>query len=51
MNSQRKEVYAQRKEFMKASDVGETVTEMRAEIIETMVARRIPEKAFAEQWH
>jgi preprotein translocase subunit SecA len=50
MNSQRKEVYAQRKEFMKASDVAETVTEMRAEIIETMVARRIPEKAFAEQW-
>ena len=50
MNSQRKEVYAQRKEFMKASDVAETVAEMRAEIIETMVARRIPEKAFAEQW-
>ena len=50
MNSQRKEVYAQRKEFMKAEDVAETVAEMRAEIIETMVARRIPEKAFAEQW-
>jgi preprotein translocase subunit SecA len=50
MNSQRKEVYAQRKEFMKAADVAETVAEMRAEILETMVARRIPEKAFAEQW-
>jgi preprotein translocase subunit SecA len=50
MNSQRKEVYAQRKEFMKAEDVAETVAEMRAEILETMVARRIPEKAFAEQW-
>src|SRR5580698_11391249 len=35
---------------MKASDVAETVAEMRAEILETMVARRIPEKAFAEQW-
>jgi len=50
MNSQRREVYAQRKEFMKAADVSETVTEMRAEVIHGMVARRIPEKAFAEQW-
>ena len=50
MNAQRKEVYAQRKEFMKASDVAETVAEMRTEIIELMVSRRVPEKAFAEQW-
>jgi preprotein translocase subunit SecA len=50
MNAQRKEVYAQRKEFMKASDVSETVTDMRAEVIESMVLRRVPEKAFAEQW-
>ncbi len=50
MNAQRKEVYAQRKEFMKATDVFETVTDMRAEIIESMVLRRVPEKAFAEQW-
>ena len=50
MNDQRKEVYAQRKEFMRAEDVSETVAEMRAEIITAMVARRVPEKAFAEQW-
>jgi preprotein translocase subunit SecA len=50
MNAQRKEVYAQRKEFMKATDVSETVAEMRSEIIDLMVTRRIPEKAFAEQW-
>jgi preprotein translocase subunit SecA len=50
MNAQRKEVYAQRKEFMKASDVSETVAEMRGEIIDLMVSRRVPEKAFAEQW-
>ncbi|MBV8576893.1 MAG: preprotein translocase subunit SecA, partial [Acetobacteraceae bacterium] len=50
MNNQRREVYAQRREFMKANDVSETVTEMRAEIIHALVARRIPEKAFAEQW-
>ncbi len=34
MNAQRKEVYAQRKEFMKATDVSETVADMRAEIID-----------------
>jgi preprotein translocase subunit SecA len=50
MNAQRKEVYAQRKEFMKADDVSETVAEMRAEVLSAMVARRIPEKAFHEQW-
>ena len=50
MNNQRREVYAQRKEFMKAADVSETVAEMRAEVIGGIVARRIPEKAFAEQW-
>jgi preprotein translocase subunit SecA len=50
MNAQRKEVYAQRKEFMKASEVSETVTDMRADIIESLVMRRVPEKAFSEQW-
>ncbi len=50
MNDQRKEVYAQRKEFMRADDVSETVTGMRAEVIGALVARRVPEKAFAEQW-
>ena len=50
MNAQRKEVYAQRKEFMKATDVSETVADMRAEIVESIVMRRVPEKAFAEHW-
>ena len=50
MNDQRKEVYAQRKEFMRADDVSEIVTAMRAEVIGALVARRVPEKAFAEQW-
>jgi preprotein translocase subunit SecA len=50
MNDQRREVYAQRREFMKASDVSETIADMRSEMIGQMVARRIPEKAYAEQW-
>jgi preprotein translocase subunit SecA len=50
MNDQRKEVYAQRREFMSAADVSETVSEMRRELVGELVARRVPEKAFAEQW-
>ena len=50
MNNQRREVYAQRREFMNADDVSQTVTEMRGDIIADLVARRIPEKAYAEQW-
>jgi preprotein translocase subunit SecA len=33
-----------------AGDVSETVAEMRHEMIQAMVARRIPEKGFAENW-
>ena len=50
MNDQRKEVYAQRKEFMRADDVSETVQEMRVEVLTALVERRVPAKAFAEQW-
>lgn len=50
MNDQRREVYAQRREFMMLEDVSEVVAEMRNEVIANTVARRIPEKAFAEQW-
>ncbi len=50
MNSQRKEVYGQRREFMLASDVSETIADMRAEVIDAAVTVRIPVKAFAEQW-
>jgi preprotein translocase subunit SecA len=50
MNDQRREVYAQRREFMKADDVAATVAEMRAEVIGDLVARCIPENAMPEQW-
>jgi preprotein translocase subunit SecA len=50
MNDQRREVYAQRREFMNASDVSQTVADMRHELVDEMVTRRVPERAFAEQW-
>ena len=50
MNNQRKEVYAQRREFMRAETLTDTIADMRAEVVEEMVAKRIPAKAYAEQW-
>jgi preprotein translocase subunit SecA len=50
MNDQRREVYAQRRAFMLAEDVSETVAEMRREAIQSMVAKHIPENAYPEQW-
>jgi len=50
MNAQRREVYAQRREYMRAADVSETVSDMRDEIIANLVTAHIPAKAFAEQW-
>lgn len=50
MNDQRKEVYAQRREFMTEDDVAAIVNDMREELILALVDQRIPEKAFAEQW-
>jgi preprotein translocase subunit SecA len=50
MNDQRKVVYEQRKELMRAADVHETITEMRQQTIEDLVTRHIPANAYAEQW-
>jgi len=50
MNNQRREVYAQRKSFMTAPDVAETVAEMRRETIGNLIDKAIPENAYPEQW-
>ena len=50
MNDQRKVIYEQRIEMMRGEDVAETIAGMRHEIIDRLVARHIPEKAYAEQW-
>ncbi len=51
MNDQRKVIYEQRREIMEAGeDLNELVDEMRHDIIEDLVYRCIPEKAYAEQW-
>ncbi|MGE5504176.1 MAG: preprotein translocase subunit SecA [Actinomycetota bacterium] len=50
MNDQRKVIYEQRKELMSADEVSEEIVGMRHEVIEEMVARCIPERAYADQW-
>ena len=50
MNDQRKVVYEQRLELMESDDVADTVRDMRYQVIDDLVARCIPEKAYAEQW-
>jgi preprotein translocase subunit SecA len=50
LNDQRKVVFEQRKEIMSADEVSDQIAQMREEVVEELVARHIPEKAYAEQW-
>src|SRR5262245_34235113 len=50
MNDQRKVIFEQRIELMDAESLSETVSEMREEVIDDLVAKHIPENAYAEQW-
>ncbi|MBB5752473.1 preprotein translocase subunit SecA [Prosthecomicrobium pneumaticum] len=50
MNDQRKVIFEQRVELMAQEDVSGTVADMRHEVIEALVSRHIPEKAYPEQW-
>jgi preprotein translocase subunit SecA len=50
MNDQRKVIYEQRRELMQEPDVSATVVDMRNEVIADLIARFIPERAYAEQW-
>ena len=50
MNDQRKVVFEQRLELMDGEDLADTIADMREEVIEDLVTRHIPEKAYPEQW-
>ncbi len=50
VNDQRKAVFEQRQEFMESSDLSEIVAEMREDVIDDLVERYMPPKAYAEQW-
>lgn len=50
MNDQRKVIFDQRLEIMAEDDVAETVRELRLQVLQDLVSRHIPERAYAEQW-
>ncbi|MBZ9796504.1 preprotein translocase subunit SecA [Mesorhizobium sp. ES1-4] len=50
-NDQRKVVFEQRIELMDGEGLSETITEMREGVIDEIVAKAIPENAYAEQWN
>src|SRR6187431_368148 len=50
MNDQRKVIFDQRIDLMKDENVAETVADMRHAYIDDVVAKHVPEHAYAEQW-
>jgi preprotein translocase subunit SecA len=50
MNDQRKVIYEQRRDLMRAENVQERIADYRHETVTEIVSRCIPENAYAEQW-
>ena len=51
MNDQRKVIFDQRIDIMGEEDVSETVKDLRHQVVQELVTRFIPERAYAEQWN
>ncbi|MDZ7710066.1 MAG: preprotein translocase subunit SecA [Roseovarius sp.] len=50
MNDQRKVIFKQRLDIMKAEDLSEIIGDMRAEVITDLVDQYMPPKTYADQW-
>jgi len=50
MNDQRKVVFGQRLEIMRAEDLADTARDMRHQVIDDLVDLHMPPKSYAEQW-
>ncbi len=50
MNDQRKVIYEQRKELMKATDVSETIRDMREEYISDLISYYLPRHQTPKEW-
>ena len=50
MNDQRKVIFEQRLEMMDAADISEIVADMRRDVVENIVSKAIPPRAYPEQW-
>lgn len=50
MNDQRKIIYEQRRELMQSQDISEMISDMRADVTESLVRQFIPQDSLMEQW-
>ncbi|MBF9031280.1 preprotein translocase subunit SecA [Rhodobacterales bacterium HKCCE3408] len=50
MNDQRKAIFEQRMEIMRAEDIAEITRDMRHQVIEDMVDQYMPPRSYADQW-
>ena len=50
MNEQRKVIFKQRLDIMKAADLSEIVQDMRGEVIDDVIDQYMPPKTYADQW-
>ncbi|MEL6337360.1 MAG: preprotein translocase subunit SecA, partial [Pseudomonadota bacterium] len=50
MNDQRKTIFEQRREVMEQEDLSDTIADMRTALIEELVEKHIPKRAYADQW-
>ena len=49
-NDQRKVIYEQRNELLEATDIGETISAMRGDVLYEIIATHIPPGSVEEQW-
>ena len=51
INDQRKAIFEQRIEFMSSETVDDIIGDMRAQLVDDLVATHVPAKSYAEQWN
>ena len=49
-NDQRRAIYQQRNELMETEDIGETIAEMRVDVVNDVISQYIPPQSMPEQW-
>jgi preprotein translocase subunit SecA len=50
INDQRKAIFEQRIDFMSSASVEDIIADMRAQLVNDLVATHVPAKSYAEQW-
>jgi len=50
MNDQRKVIFDQRKDIMKSDNISTMITDMRHEVIESIVYQSIPDQSYYDEW-